>query len=59
MAATGSELHMDSSPVQRRPVEQLHGVRHGHLMFVNGKTKRFLLPVRVFWNFSFDKRPSL
>ena len=50
---------MKSSPKQRCPVEELHGVRRGHLMFVNGEAKCFLFPIRVFRNFSFDERSCL
>lgn len=50
---------MEAPPEQRRPVQQLHRVRNRHLMFVDGKTKEFLLPLRIFRDCSFDKRPRL
>lgn len=59
MTAPWSELNMDSFPIQRRPIQELHGIWHGHFMFVNGKAKRFLFPIRVLWNFRFDERSCL
>lgn len=50
---------MQRPPVQRGLVEQLHGVRHRHLVFVHRKPERLLFPVGVFGDFGFDERSRL
>lgn len=56
---TWSELHMKRPPAERRPVQQLHGVRRRHVVFIHGETKCLLLPVRVFGDFGSYERSCL